>query len=529
MLRMCLLCLFVWLCCPGFASAKDVRVALLIGHQEGWKGEPSLRYVLDGDVRPLSRLLTRIGFEVKVLNNPTPSKVRKAFLWARRRVRAVPRVTTFLFYYSGHADRKQLHLGRRTRRPVTHKHLVQFFRTLPVKRRIALIDACFSGEIIRQFGSLRSYQQVVRKGARRIRALDLTKTFPQQGEQSGLQILSSSLDYSWESKKHKASIFTYHLLKGLRGQADRDLDGKISVAELFDFASDSMAKEVRQKPLMFGVVRRVRTYALAPAYHSRLLIGPKVVGTIRVSVANFFWSKKKRRHRPVRLAVVHGQGLVHVRHKGRCWRQKVYLPKGREARLQGDWKRIRCQQSVRFPKGSISLPAKEYIPPPLTRDWSLGVSGGMLSASALGRDLFGGGEVSLRHRFGGLLIGAWGASTPYADATRSQLALSLRLYGGMEWELGAFSLAAGVYMGGWLILQDINTSALTGFLFQTGALLTPTWWFSARWGLQLTVDANVMIGRIGGEVQPFLGGRMMLGLRFLPQKGGRRPCSLGQG
>jgi hypothetical protein len=503
--------------CSTQARARDVRVALLIAHEQGWKEDPMLRYVIKGDLMPLAAVLRRIGFRVKLLKNPGPKEVRKALKWVQQRVGKQPKVSTFLFYYSGHADRHQLHLGKRTKHPVTYKSLVSFLRGLPVQRRIALLDACFSGEIVRHFGSLGAYKKLVRKGARGIRPLDLTRAFPNQGQQTGLQILSSSLDYSWESRQYKASVFTFHLLKGLKGSADRDRDGRISVGELFNFVSDSMAKEIRQKPVLFGMVKRTQTYALAPAYHSRLLIDSSVLGTIRVSVANFFWSRRKKRRRPVRLAVVHGYGSVDVEHKGRCWRQRIYLPKGREARLRNQWKSISCRRAARIPKGSISLPSRVYVPPPVEREWSLALAGGVLGSGALGSGMFPGGAVSLWHRFGGLQLGVWGTSLPFETLSRDQIAIDARLIGGMTWKWSniALSLFTGVYAGALMLWQDVNLEPRNALMFQAGALLKPTFWLTSRWGIELSVDAQLLVGRVGGQLQPFFGWNATLGLRFL--------------
>ncbi len=496
------------------AEDTDHRVALLIAHQQGWKNDPPLRYAVQGDLQPMARMLGRFGFRTKVVTNPNAAQFRRALRWANQRVQRAPRVQTFLFYYTGHADRNHLHLGRRGKNPVGYNELVQFFRRLPVKRRIVFLDACFSGEIIRQFGSLSAYKKLVRKGARGIRPLDLSRSFPNQGEEQGLQVISSSLNYSWESRKYKASIFTHHLLEGLRGPADRDSDGRISVNELFNFVSDSMTREIKQKPIMFGVIRRVRPYALAPAYHSRLWIGSSVVGKLRVSVANFYWSRHKQGRRPLRLSVVHGRGFVQLERSGQCWQQNVLFPKGGEARLRSSWRPISCESFKRVRKGSLSLEAPQYTPPPAPRVWSIEALGGVLGSPVGRGDLFAGGMFGLHRRYFGLQLGVWGTSSTYSDAQESQLLLDLRIKVGYQHRWGWFSLFAGGYTGVALLWQNLLSEARTGPLFQYGLNVQPTFWLSPNWGLAVHVDVGFTLGQYGPRLENIFRWSGLVGIRY---------------
>jgi len=45
----------------------------------------------------------------------------------------------------------------------------------------------------------------------------------------------------------KHGLFTYHLLRGIRGTADRDRDGMVGVAELFNYVSGAVARDARDK------------------------------------------------------------------------------------------------------------------------------------------------------------------------------------------------------------------------------------------------------------------------------------------
>jgi serine/threonine protein kinase len=52
---------------------------------------------------------------------------------------------------------------------------------------------------------------------------------------------------SIEAEEFRHGLFTYHLLKGLRGQADRDGDGLVGVAELFSYVAAAVSRDARER------------------------------------------------------------------------------------------------------------------------------------------------------------------------------------------------------------------------------------------------------------------------------------------
>ena len=116
---------------------------------------------------------------------------------------------------------------------------------------------------------------------------------------------ASSLDVSWEFREHRASVFTYYLLQGLRGEGDLNHDGRITIDELFDYTSQWVSQETGQRPQQLLWIKRSLPYALAPVYRSQLHIGSNVIGKLKVAVGNFVWTQKKMRRRPLRLAGPH--------------------------------------------------------------------------------------------------------------------------------------------------------------------------------------------------------------------------------
>lgn len=62
-----------------------------------------------------------------------------------------------------------------------------------------------------------------------------------------------------ESPELGHGIFTYYLLEGLAGKADRNGDGLVTVSELYEYVEDQVDRKAReaggrQRPLMKGEI-----------------------------------------------------------------------------------------------------------------------------------------------------------------------------------------------------------------------------------------------------------------------------------
>ena len=77
---------------------------------------------------------------------------------------------------------------------------------------------------------------------------------------------SGANEVSMESEEFKHGIFSYFLLEGLKGKADFDGDGLVTVDELYPYVSDNVARASGQEQhpvkkgmvegrFVFGVVR----------------------------------------------------------------------------------------------------------------------------------------------------------------------------------------------------------------------------------------------------------------------------------
>lgn len=489
-------------------ETSDKRVALLVAHEKGWKDDPDLRYAIRGDLEPLAVVLSRNGFHVMPLRNPSPEQVRQVF----QRFAVRQDISTFLFYYSGHADTNYFHLGPDQKNPLRYSEFVDFFLQLHVKRRLAWIDSCYSGEVIRKFG-IRVFQQRQRhryrpKGVQGKASFSILPTV--QGFRNrlkGTQILASSQSYSFESQKLKASMFTYYLMQGLQGQADLNGDGKVSIKELYLYIQPRLQREAEQSVQQWMHMKELtymegEDYALVPNQTSKLVLHEKMMGTLHVRVENFFWFYHKEQPRIVKLQVLHGKGVVERRNQRQCWKQEVYLPRHGEVSLGDQWQSIPCRVSKIARKGSVLIQSDVSIVP-VPSVWSVEWQVGNTFSAFLGSPWMMGVAIGLQHPFFGISFGAHGTSVPYRDERYTHLLMEILTEAGYRWRWSRWELAVRGLLAVGLLLQDVNQQAKTGMVFRYGLRITPGFQLTRHWVLRLHLEGGGIPAQIGTQWMQF--------------------------
>lgn len=245
---------------PRSKSASGTNVALVVGvsrYRE--KAIPGVKYAAR-DAEVVARYLENVaGVAPENLKLLTDDSVTRSDLeayvedWLPRRVG--PDSTVFVYYsghgapdlggresflvpFEGHPDypSKLYPLGR----------LYAALAKLPAKAVIVMLDSCFSGAAGRG---------IARSGARplvpQVETISLAPNVAVLAGAAGTQI-SSDLD------RVEHGLFTFFLLKGLRGEADRDRDGVVTLGELFPFVrggvSERASRELNrdQTPMLLG-------------------------------------------------------------------------------------------------------------------------------------------------------------------------------------------------------------------------------------------------------------------------------------
>ena len=226
---------------PANALADQQRYALVIGSNPGWSMDRPLHYA-DNDAERVRDVLVSLGGfaadRVQLMRDPSTADVRAALRHLATIAHDNNNDDTLVFvYYSGHADDQYLHL--RGNEPLSHRELQEMLRNMPATIRLAVIDACKSGA-------------VTRKGATQVDEFEVEVVNPKL---SGLVILTSSGadELSQESRALAGSVFTHHLVSGLRGAADADGDKQVTVSEAYHYAysrtqADTATTGAAQRP-----------------------------------------------------------------------------------------------------------------------------------------------------------------------------------------------------------------------------------------------------------------------------------------
>jgi len=125
-------------------------------------------------------------------------------------------------------------------------------RFIRAKKIIVLADACHSGGVGKSF-------DIARRSGRGINMNPINSGLQDLSEvDEGVCVISASADkeVSQESKKWGGGhgVFTYYLLKGLKGQADYNKDSCVTLGELIPFLSEKVRRETRnaQSPIVAG-------------------------------------------------------------------------------------------------------------------------------------------------------------------------------------------------------------------------------------------------------------------------------------
>jgi len=221
------LCLAILLSATAAAAPNEPlrRFALVIGSNSGGGVREQLRYA-GHDAATVAEVLRQLGgvndIDLSLLREPDTKAVDVAFDGLAQRVRderLKGQRVELVVYYSGHADETGILLGGAH---YDYGRLRQRIRDVPADVRIAIVDSCASGSFTR-----------IKGGAHKPPFLHDTSN-----QVEGFAFLSSSSadEDAQESDKIGASFFTYYFTIGLRGVADRNHDGKITLTEAYQYA-----------------------------------------------------------------------------------------------------------------------------------------------------------------------------------------------------------------------------------------------------------------------------------------------------
>jgi hypothetical protein len=204
------------------------RFALVIGSNSGAGEHDQLRYA-GHDAAAVADVLQQLGgvslVDLSLLKEPDTKALDAAFDTLTQRIhdeRKKGQRVELVVYYSGHADETGILLAGSH---YDYSRLRSRINGVPADVHIAILDSCASGSFTRMKG-----------GTHRPPFLRDTSN-----QVEGFAFLSSSSadEDAQESDRIGASFFTYFFVAALRGAADRNHDGKITLNEAYQFSYEN--------------------------------------------------------------------------------------------------------------------------------------------------------------------------------------------------------------------------------------------------------------------------------------------------
>jgi hypothetical protein len=208
-------------------AAVQHRFAVIAGNDRGGADTRPLRYAAD-DARKVHAVLTQLGGvaadDVVLLLNQASGELWRALGHAESRIAAARQRgerTLFVLYFSGHAKDGELRLCDSR---IGLDALKTRLAAGPADIRIGVFDSCHAGALNRT------------KGARRAPAFAIEAAGSEEAR--GLVMLTSASadEDAQESDEIGGSYFSHYLVSGLRGDADRSRDRRVTLSEAYAYA-----------------------------------------------------------------------------------------------------------------------------------------------------------------------------------------------------------------------------------------------------------------------------------------------------
>jgi len=219
-----LLALLAALTLPSGVAAQPRRAVIAVGANHGAAGEEPLLYA-EQDAQRFADLFTEIGGAdpalVAVVRGGSAQDVRDAIERIATALGAAPGSDIeLLFYYAGHGDQQALHLGHEQ---LSVESIRAVLESAPSPLRVMIVDSCQGSGASRSLGVIpgESFQ---------------IQVAPPSPKGTVLVTSASPGEPAQESDQLRGAVFSHYLFSGLRGPADVDTDGQITLQEAYDFA-----------------------------------------------------------------------------------------------------------------------------------------------------------------------------------------------------------------------------------------------------------------------------------------------------
>lgn len=236
----------------------------------------------DKDASDLADLLSRKAAhysEVKVRRILNRDATRETILKAREFLKGSQVDDIVVLFFAGHGllDSKldyfyataDVDFAEPAKRGLHYDAIESLLDGIPARKKLLLMDTCHSGELDMDDAQLvlsgkKPEGEIKARGFRG----PLTRVPPKVGLRNSYQLLqelfadlrrgtgavviasAGGAEYALESEKWKNGVFTHAVLRGLKGEADRNRDDRVQMSELRDFVEQEVRRltDGRQSP-----------------------------------------------------------------------------------------------------------------------------------------------------------------------------------------------------------------------------------------------------------------------------------------
>lgn len=124
-----------------------------------------------------------------------------------------------------------------------HEDVAAILKKSPAKYKLCIADACHSGSLL-----------AMRSASAQSILTNYYENLAQSAGGTALIMSSKSEETSLESSGLRQGVFTHFLIRGLKGEADKDGDKIISVQELYEYVHENVRTYTgyRQSPVIMG-------------------------------------------------------------------------------------------------------------------------------------------------------------------------------------------------------------------------------------------------------------------------------------
>jgi hypothetical protein len=351
------------------------RFALLVGANNGGGGRMTLRYAVD-DARAVKKVLEDMGgvnsVDSRFLVEPSRQRFfREVSALARDVIEAKKkhRRVEVIFYYSGHSDEESIFLGNNR---VAYTEFRDLITSLDADVRIAIIDSCASGAL------------TLTKGVIKKSPFLMDNAYDMKGY--AFMTSSSASEAAQESSRLKRSFFTHNLISGMRGAADRNLDGRITLMEAYQYAFDGTLQQTEktmagpQHPSYHIQMSGTGDVVITEVWKSSavLILDKEINGKIYVHNSDdvLIVELKKAAGREISIGLDTGKYRIIVINNTGILESKCALLNGQSTTLNAAQFAVTDRIPTQI-RGDVKSLPPEYRPPKLSNRWRLELYSGL--------------------------------------------------------------------------------------------------------------------------------------------------------